>query len=119
MGSFSPAEIRLENMRHSVAEMFSVTVMLRLVSKCWNVPRTPAWARPKRLYPIQSVLKRVPRIANTKIDMKLSRKASLHRAMAESRMIGGSRKLKKMLLGLIKLLRLVLLTGWEVELIST
>ena len=56
------------------------------------------------LYPIQNVLKRVPSIANTKIEKKLSRKASSYRAMAESRMIGGSKKWKKRLLRLIMLL---------------
>ena len=49
------------------------------------------------------MLKRVPRIANTKIDMKLSRKASSYRVMAESRMIGGRRKWKKISLRWIKL----------------
>ena len=78
-------------MRHSVAEMFSVTVALRVELKVSKAPRTPACERPNRLYPIQNMLKRVPRMANVKIDMKLSMKASLHRAMAESRMIGGRR----------------------------
>lgn len=83
--------MRLENIKHSVAEMFSVTVTLVVALQASKVPRAPACARPNMLYPIQNVLKRVPRIANAKIDKKLSRKASSYRAMAESRMIGGSR----------------------------
>ena len=75
--------------------MLWVTESLRVELKVSNVPRTPTSARPKMLYPMQNVLKRVPRIAKARIDMKLSRKASSYRAMAESSMIGGSRMWKK------------------------
>ena len=100
-GNMRPADIRLEKMRHSVGEMFSVTVMFVVVFVISKVPKTPAWARPNMLYPIPKVLMRVPGMANTRIDMKLSRKASSYRAMAESRMIGGRRNWKKSLLRLI------------------
>ena len=41
--------MRLENMRHSVAEIFSVMVVFSVLFQCWNVPRTPVWARPNML----------------------------------------------------------------------
>ena len=38
--------MRLENIRHSVAEMFSVTEMLTVALHASKVPRAPACARP-------------------------------------------------------------------------
>ena len=58
-------------------------------------PSRPKVERPYKLYPMVNVLKRVPKTAKVIIDAKLSKNALSKRANAESRMIGGSRTLKK------------------------
>ena len=87
--------MRLEKMRHSVAESCCASTTPVTVLFTSKVPSTPAEASPYRLYPMVKVLSRVPNIAKIMMDTKLSKKASSYSARAESRMMGGSRNSKK------------------------
>ena len=78
----SPAEIKLEKMRHSLAvRCFSTTAPGLTVEFTMKLPSTPASDNPYRLYPMAKVFSRVPKIAKIMMERKLSKNACLIRVI--------------------------------------